>query len=127
MRVIPRQAVNFFVLLFVCLPGTQLAFANDGSQGPRPGKYLIMSYGAAGRPPLHLGYFVMDRNGYKAYLPGDKLSGSGQWQFNAAKKEVVWKSGPYAGVWEGGFKVERGGKTHNIRMKRGTFGTNSIN
>ena len=77
-------------------------------------------------PPLHLGYFVMDRNSYKAYLPGDKLSGSGQWQFDAAKKEVIWKSGPYKGVWEGGFKVDRGGKTHNIKMKRGTFGTNSI-
>ena len=126
MQSIARMAFKLSMLFMVSMLGTQPAFADDGSKGPRAGKYLIMSYGAAGRPPLQLGYFVLDHNSYKAYLPGDKLSGSGKWQFDPAKKEVIWKSGAYAGVWEGGFKSERGGKTHNIRMKRGTFGTNSI-
>ena len=94
MQSIARVAFKLSLLFMVPMLGTLPAFADDGSKGPRSGKYLIMSYGVAGRPPLHLGYFVIDRNSYKVYLPGDKLSGSGKWQFDPARKEVIWKSGP---------------------------------
>lgn len=100
--------------------------ATEVDKGPRTGKYLIMSYGAVGRPPLHLGYFILERGRYKAYLPGDRLSGEGKWKYDAQQQRVIWTSGPYAGVWDGKFKADRGGKTHNLRMKPSTIGTNSI-
>jgi hypothetical protein len=115
-----------FAPLLLLLPLlTVSAVCAAADSGPRNGKYLIMSYGAPSRPPLHLGYFVLDGGKYKAYLPGDRLSGSGEWQYDGAEKTVIWKSGPYAGVWGGKFEVDRGGKTHNLRMKRSTIGTNS--
>lgn len=98
------------------------ALADDG---PRPGKYRIMSYGAVGKPPLHLGSFVLEKGKYKAFLAGDKPAGEGRYKYDAAKKTVVWESGPYAGVWGGEFTTEREGKTHKIRMKSTTIGTNS--
>jgi hypothetical protein len=118
---------RFAVLLFLILPFFSApTTAADTDSGPRTGKYLVLSYGATGKPPLNLGYFVLEKGKYKAYLPGDKPSGSGDWQYDAAQKKVVWKSGPYAGVWDGKFEIDRGGKTHKIRMKSTTIGTNSI-
>jgi hypothetical protein len=114
-------------LLSLMLPIAALAaVSGEADSGPRNGKYLIMSYGAVGRPPLHLGYFFLERGKYKAYLPGDRLAGAGEWKYDAAQKNVIWTSGPYAGVWDGKFKADRGGKTHNLRMKSSTIGTNSI-
>lgn len=120
-----RSHVAALLLLIFAVP-VSVAAAADVDTGPRFGKYMIMSYGTPGRPPLHLGHFVLQRGKYKAYLPGDSLSGSGEWRYDAAKKSVIWVNGPYAGVWDGKFKVERGGKTHNVSMKRSTFGTNSL-
>ena len=100
--------------------------AAEVDSGPRTGKYLVMSYGAPGRPPLHLGYFLLERGKYKAYLPGDRLSGSGEWRYDAAQTNVMWTSGPYAGVWDGKFTSDRGGKTHTLRLRPSTIGTNSI-
>lgn len=102
------------------------AWGQDAETGPRPGKYLIHSYGAVSAPPLYLGYFVLDKNGsYKVFLPGDKPAGEGRYEYDAAKKTVVWKGGPYEKDFGGAFTVEREGKTHKIRLKRTTVGTNS--
>jgi hypothetical protein len=118
---------GFAVLLLLVLQFfTASAPAADTDSGPRTGKYLILSYGATGSPPLNLGYFMLEKGQYKAFLPGGKANGSGDWQYDAAQKKVIWKSGPYAGVWDGKFEIDRGGKTHKIRMKRTTIGTNSI-
>lgn len=118
-----RRFLAGLVLLWA-LPGSWVA-AQDASQSPRPGKYRILSYGATSTPPLHLGYFVLRLGSYEAYLPGDKLSGEGRYTYNPATRTVTWNSGPYAGVWGGDFTIEREGKTHKIRLKRTTFGTNS--
>jgi hypothetical protein len=116
-------ALLLLVAAFLATP----ALSADTDAGPRTGKYLIMSYGAPGAPPIHLGYVVLEKGKYKAYLPGNKPNGSGDWQYDAAQKKVIWKSGPYAGVWDGKFEIDRGGKTHKIRMKSTTIATNSVN
>src|SRR5688572_23986274 len=98
----------------------------DASNGPRAGKYHILSYGAPGRPPLALGWFELSGGTkYKAYLPGDVLSGSGTYRYDAAKKVVIWLTGPHVKDWGGDFTIEREGKTHAIRLRRGTSATNS--
>ncbi|MCW8129975.1 MAG: hypothetical protein KIS92_06435 [Planctomycetota bacterium] len=99
---------------------------DDGAAGPRLGKYIILSYGATGRPPLVLGSLVLEEGGkYKAFLPGDKPAGEGTYAYDAAAKQVVWKDGPYKGDFGGGFEIDREGKTHKIRLKRTTIATNS--
>jgi hypothetical protein len=101
--------------------------ADDGE--PRLGKYRILSYGAVGKPPLVLGHFELQKgNVYKVFLPGDKPAGEGTYAYDAATKAVVWKTGPYATEkgWGGGFEIDREGKTHKIRLKRTTIGTNSL-
>lgn len=99
--------------------------ANAGASGPRDGKYLIYTYGAPTSPPIFLGYFVLSANTYKAYLPGDKMTGEGRCSYHADTHTLSWDSGPYAGVWQGAFTVEREGKTHKVRMKSNTVATNS--
>ncbi|GEM_PF-4523289 len=37
----------------------------------------------------------------------------------------LWKTGPYAKVWDGGFEISREGKTRTIRLMRATIATNS--
>lgn len=101
------------------------AVADDASQGPRPGKYRMMTYGAPSNPPLFIGSFVLANGTYKAFLPGDKPGGDGSYSFNAATHTVTWSSGPYAGVWGGEFTIEREGKTHKIRLRSNTIATNS--
>jgi hypothetical protein len=110
------------LVLFVTLLCTATASA---AEGPRNGKYRIMSYGASSSPPLYLGYFVLEDGTYKAYLPGDKPAGEGTYEFDAAGSRVVWKTGPYVEEWGGDFTVEREGKTHKIRLKRTTIASNS--
>lgn len=98
----------------------------DDAAGPRLGKYIILSYGATGRPPLVLGSLVLEDGGkYKAFLPGDKPAGEGSYTYDAANHQVVWKDGPYKGDFGGGFEIDREGKTHKIRLKRTTIATNS--
>ncbi len=85
-----------------------------------------MTYGAPTSPPIFLGSFVLAAgNTYKAFLPGEKLSGEGRYAYDATTHTVSWTSGPYAGVWGGEFTVEREGKTHKIRLKSNTIATNS--
>lgn len=121
MKLTPIRCVLLLLMLCLAVP----AWAAETVVGPRPGKYRILSYGAPGSGPLHLGYFELASKTYKAFLPGDKMSGTGDWQFDAPSSTVIWKTGPYAGVWDGKFSVDRGGKTHTIRLKRTTIGTNS--
>lgn len=119
-----RKICSAAVLFVALLPLMGIALGEDS--GPRPGKYLIRSYGATTSPPLTLGYFVLNADGtYKAYLVGDKLSGEGRYEYHAAQHLVVWKTGPYKDVWGGEFTIEREGKTHKIRLKRTTIATNS--
>ncbi|MEJ7611518.1 MAG: hypothetical protein WKF88_10115 [Ferruginibacter sp.] len=101
------------------------AAKNSSAGGPRTSKYLIMSYGANSNP-LHLGYFTLTGSGYTFLDMGNKKIGSGNYTYNAATKQVKWVSGPFStNGFTGDFEVTREGKTHNIKLKRGTFGTNS--
>lgn len=95
--------------------------------GPRAGTYEIRSYGRVSAPPLFLGKFTLDGAGnYESFLPGGRSVGKGTYEFDAAKSEVVWKTGPLqVDAWTGEFTIEREGKTHKIRMKRTTIATNS--
>lgn len=117
---IPAVAVVAFILSMWSF----CALAADA--GPRDGKYLIMSYGRVGSPPIHLGAVVLSAHKYKAYLPGDKVAGEGEWAFDAKEQRVIWKSGPYKDQWDGKFEIDRGGKTHKIRLKSTTIATNSV-
>lgn len=117
-----RRSISIAVL---SCAGLCFAAGADSTAPPRPGKYRILSYGAPATPPLYLGYFVLANGTYKAFLPGDKVSGEGRYTFDPGKHAIAWTSGPYAGVWGGDFTIEREGKTHKIRLKSGTIATNS--
>lgn len=123
-RVLPAGVVSL-VLGVAAWPGQPRA--GDAAAGPRPGKYLILSYGAVNRPPLNLGSVVLETGGtYKVFLPGDKPSGTGRYSYDAVKKAVRWETGPYEkDKFGGAFEADRGGKTHKIRLKRTTIATNS--
>ena len=113
-------------LLSVFIFAFGIAHGDDLSAGPRLGKYKIFSYGRVASAPLFLGYFVLGPVGsYKAFLSGDKLTGEGKYEYDAASHTVKWASGPYAGVWGGDFTIDREGKTHKIRMKSTTIATNN--
>lgn len=122
------RKVSIAVLLFALTIATLTpsARSDDAATGPRPGKYLILSYGATNRPPLVLGYVILEGGAtYKVFLPGDKPAGTGEYSYDAAKKAVVWETGPYVKEFGGGFEIDREGKTHKIRLKRTTIATNS--
>lgn len=114
----------FCAALAVLLPTWSVA---ADPAGPRAGTYQILSYGRVGAPPLSLGKFTLDGAGnYESFLPGGRSAGKGTYEFDAAKSEVTWKTGPFqADGWTGEFTIEREGKTHKIRLKRTTIGTNS--
>lgn len=122
---IPRLFAVAFLLVMLALSPHQV-WSQDESAGPRPGKYLIYAYGAASSR-LYLGYFMLEKGGkYKGFLPGDKATGDGTYEYDSEKKAITWKSGPNkADKWDGEFTVESGGKTHQIRLKRNTLGTNT--
>jgi hypothetical protein len=121
-----QRYLAILLVLAAAVLAARSSFGGGAVTGPRPGKYLIHSYGATSKPPLYLGYFLLDKGGtYEVFLPGDKSSGKGQYAFDAKKKEVTWKSGPYEKDWGGAFTLERAGKTHQIRLKRTTVATNS--
>ena len=99
---------------------------NSTANGPRLSKYLIMSYGA-GNNPLHLGFFHLKEGGnYSFFDMGENKLGDGKYAYDAPLKQVSWLSGPLKAFGTtAGFEVSREGKTHNIRLKGGTIGTNS--
>jgi hypothetical protein len=99
--------------------------ADEGS--PRMGKYKIFSYGRVSAPPLYLGAVVLEEGGtYKVLLNGDKPGGEGKYAYDAGKKAIVWKDGPYKDDnFTGEFTIEGEGKTHKIRLKKTTIATNT--
>jgi len=118
------------VLLVVALVALALspAFGQPEAEGPRPGKYRIFTIPTAKGIPLFLGWFELEKGGhYKAHLPGDRLLGEGEYEYQAASKSVAWKTGPYKDdKWGGRFFVTREGKSHEIYLKPSTRATNSI-
>lgn len=100
---------------------------NQDAQGPRLGKYNILSYGDPKNPPIRHGHFELLVGGkYKFYDNGGNLKSEGKYSFDAAASTVEWLSGIFKDDgWGGSFEITREGKTHNIRLKRGTSGTNS--
>ena len=94
---------------------------------PRLGKYMIKSRGASKSPQLLLGYFVLEKGGkYRVQLPGGREVGEGTYEFDAAKKQIVWKTGAYKEEgWMGKFYVENDGKTHVVQMKGTTWASNT--
>jgi hypothetical protein len=102
--------------------------AGDAKQPPRLGKYNILSFGAGGKH-LFLGHLELLPGGnYRVSRSADgDYFGKGTYAFDVAGKKVQWITGPYkdeAG-WGGGFEITREGKTHSIRLRRGTLATNS--
>ena len=103
--------------------------AKDSATGPRLGKYLIYAYGAPNTPRIFLGHIELLAGGKYRLSRTTKADyfGNGAYSFDPASKRVEWISGPYkdeAG-WGGGFEIDREGKTHTIRLRRGTIATNS--
>lgn len=96
------------------------------SAGPRNGNYFIQSYGSNIYNTLILGYFDLNNGKYKYYDAGKNLIGSGTYLYDANNKQVTWQSGdlkkynPTAT-----FEISREGKTHVIKLLRGTWGSNS--
>lgn len=93
---------------------------------PRLGTYRIYSYGAAGSR-IYLGELELQAgNLYRVTRLGGNVTGSGQYAFDAAQSAVTWLSGPNKDDgWAGGFEISREGKTHTIRLRRGTVALNS--
>jgi hypothetical protein len=93
--------------------------------GPRLGDYGILSYGNPAYPPTRLGKITLSAGGaYRFYGNGDKLLGEGRYSYAADK--VTWLTGILnTQGWGGAFEVSRAGRTHGIRLKRGTVATNS--
>jgi hypothetical protein len=115
------------VVLLLVAAGTICAEEKKGDAGPRLGRYKIFSWGRVGTPPLYLGAVILEEGGkYKVLLNGDKPGGEGKYEYDAARKAVVWKEGPYKDDGFGGeFTIEREGKTHKIRLKKTTIATNN--
>lgn len=113
------------LLAIVCCPWWQARAVQE----PRLGKYGIYSYGAVGNPPLYLGHFILLPGGkYKVSRTSkEEYYGEGTYRFDAGTNTVTWLSGPFKeNGWGGEFTIEREGKTHKIRLKRSTIGTNSV-
>lgn len=123
----PNMPDGWQPVYMVRAAGTEERNAAAATAGPRPGKYLILGY--AGTIPQPNGSFILKPGGsYEVFLPGGRSIGSGTYAFDAATTTVKWKSGPFADPgWDGTqkFEVSREGKTHIIRLKARTIGTNS--
>lgn len=101
------------------------AKTNTANVIPRNGKYKIYSYGNPANP-IYSGYFTLKAGGYSYYNAANQLLGSGNYTYDNASKTVKWNSGPFkTSGWGGTFEVSREGKTHTIRLKGVTIGTNS--
>lgn len=99
--------------------------ANTLNVSPREGKYKILSYGNPANP-IYSGYFTLKSGSYAYYNAGNQLLGKGSYTFDNASKTIRWNSGPFkTNDWSGRFEISREGKTHTIRLKGVTIGTNS--
>lgn len=119
------RVVFAFVIAAVTLAP---AFGQPDAEGPRPGTYRIYTIPTAKGIPLFLGSFDIEKGGrYKSYLPGGRMTSEGTYQYDAASKTVVWKTGQYKDdKWGGRFFAEREGKTHVIYLTPSTRATSSI-
>jgi len=93
--------------------------------GPRNGRYTILSYGNIYNP-ITLGYFDLNNGKYTYYDAGKHPLGTGTYLYDSKGKKVLWQSGllkEYGAA--AGFEIDRKGKTHNLRLKYSTIGTNS--
>ncbi|MEP6676156.1 MAG: hypothetical protein ABJA78_13420 [Ferruginibacter sp.] len=98
---------------------------NDPGTGPRNGQYIILSYGSPANP-IRIGYFDLKNGQYTYYNMSKAVLGQGTYNFDAANKMVIWKTGPFKNSkWGGGFEIDREGKTHKIRLNSVTIGSNS--
>jgi hypothetical protein len=99
----------------------------EATTAPRPGKYLVMSFGA-GSNPLHLGYVELTAGGSYKYLNmGGTTTGQGKYVYDGGTATVRWISGPvFENKWGGKFDITREGRTHSIRFTRTTLCTNSM-
>lgn len=109
-------------LLVIVVPG--MARADEPGE-PKLGRYNVRSYGASNRPPLFLGHFLLETGGkYKVYLPGGRLVGEGDYEFDKEKKEVKWVTGKYKEEgWTGKVLVASDDKSLTIWMKSTTRAT----
>ena len=109
-------------LLVIVVPGITRA---DEPGEPKLGRYNVRSYGASNRPPLFLGHFLLETGGkYKVYLPGGRLVGEGDYEFDKEKKEVKWVTGKYKEEgWTGKVLVASDDKSLTIWMKSTTRAT----
>jgi hypothetical protein len=102
-------------------PGPAAPVQAGGS--PRSGDYDIYSYGR-GSNPIRLGRISLSGNSYRFYDNGDNLKGQGQYSYAAGT--VSWRTGLLRSYgWGGEFKIERGGRTHSIRLNQVTYAMNS--
>ena len=93
--------------------------------GPRNGRYKILSYGNI-KNPILLGYFDLNSGKYNYFSAGNQSLGSGTYTYDPVNKQVLWNSGPLKEFGKSsGFEIDREGKTHKIRLKYSTIGTNS--
>ena len=99
-----------------------LAFTTSfvtAAEGPRPGRYVCMSYGAS--TPLFLGYLELRGSGEYEYAKK-----TGKYSYDPAAKSVQWLNGPMKeNNWQGVFEIDRDGKTHKIRVTPRTLCSNS--
>ena len=101
------------------------AAAPSTAAGPRSGMYIILSYGNPSNP-LRLGYFSLAGGQYIYYDMAKKVIGKGAYIYDAGSQTVQWKSGPFKESFNSGaFEIDRGGKTHKVRLNSVTIGSNS--
>jgi hypothetical protein len=103
--------------------------SNDTTQpsAPRQGKYLIISYGSNPVNPMKIGYFSLSGSEYIYYDMEGKQLGEGTYNYDSEEKHIRWQSGPFKAIgWGGEFETDNNGRTHNIRLKSSTIGTNTI-
>lgn len=100
---------------------------SEDVRGPRLGEYDVLTYGNPKNPPIRQGHFELLSGGkYKFYDNGGTQKSQGQYRFDEDAQAVQWLSGIFKeDGWTGAFEITRDGKTHNIRLTRSTFGTNS--
>lgn len=94
------------------------------ASGPRLGRYIIQAHGDPSQPPLRIGEVELMSGGRYVHYLGGRPSAEGTWTY--ASGIVRWQSGPFrANSYTGEFEVQREGRTHAIRLARGTIATNS--
>jgi hypothetical protein len=98
----------------------------NSSAGPRNGRYTILSYGNIYNP-ITIGYFDLSSGSYIYYNAAKKPIGKGTYLYDANSKQVKWQTGPLKDYGPtAGFEIDREGKTHKLRLKYSTIGTNSV-